>query len=858
MAELLAPGVFIEEIPSQVQVVQGVSTSNLGVVGFTTKGPVNEATLVTSFEQFTRLFGDLTQNSYLPLAMAAYFANGGRRAYVVRVVPGDADMSEAKLQSAQYDFELDTGDGSQTVFSETALTTQLKVNGGDTPIVPFSMSIRWREADTPVASTQCVERDGTTLLVGDGAELSFEGRVPPGILPTIAADFDGIDEKLLAIVPDTSAAATQLDWLVGAAPTTLDFTTLAADGRTMTGSTVAGTVATLDCVTGIFTVTFDVTEVPDAAAIGIACTPASVDKGCDDSATAGTLAGDVSAGNIDYETGAWDFTATTAPHDGSPILVDYIIDAWDMNPISAGTWGDDIRVTVEGNVDNYDADTGLYSAWNVNVWLYNTSLGGYSVQEQYEEVDFSDSTSGKYFPDVLNDLSDIIAVTEPGGDEVPGALNTRLMSRVLAAGGDGTATGLPLIQEDLGEVPVQPRTVTISYTSGGAAKTIIDDGSGNLTGDVDAAGTNTIGYTDGAIDVTLDTAADANTLVTVMYYAAPVETAHTADFGDQTKYTWPAGGPEALWAQGADGTFTDPNEWGRDQFTSPTLIPTYEGLYALTKVRELLQLCIPDFVGDVTITGDILDYVDGRESQPSGGDRFAILQPPSGLTAQEAVDWYRFTLNRQSKFAAMYWPWINVADPLSDNRDLLMSAVCHIAGIYARTDTTRNVAKAPAGTVDGQIRFFSSLETVPEQGELDILNPNRINALVSGPETGTAVWGTRTISSQSDWRYVPVRRMFMFIERSIYNATHWIVFEPNGPTLWGRIKAQLDGFLLLQFNNGLFAGSSSSEAFRVIVDSTNNTQESIDNGEVVIDVALAPLKPAEFVRFRFTQKTLNA
>jgi len=856
MAELLSPGVFIEEIPSQVQVIQGVSTSNLGIVGFTTKGPTDEATLVTSFEQFSRIFGDLSNDSVLPLGMAAYFANGGQRAYVVRVVPGDAVAADAKIQSATYDQAMDTGDGTTTSFSETSSTTTLKVNDGASPIVPLQVTFRWREADTPVALTQCVERDGTTALVGDASTLVFEGRIDPATLPTIAADFDGIDEALLAIVPDTSAAATQLEWQVSSSSTTLDFTSVSADGRTMTGTNAGGSTATLDLVTGIWTATFHSSEVPDAAAIQFKMTPATATKSCTDSAVAGTLAGDVSAGMIDYDDGSWSFTASVAPHDGSPILCDYLIEAWDLDPISEGAWGNDLRVTVSGNVDNYTAATGLYTKWDVNVWLYNSSLQGYSVVEQYEELDFTDSTSTRYFPDVLNDLSDYFDVVEPGGDEAPGQLETASHTRVLAGGGDGTNTGLALIQESLGEAPVQPRTVTITYTYGGDTKTITDDGSGNLTGDVDAAGTNTITYASGAIDVTLANAPDDNTFVTATYYNAPAESTHTEDFGDQTKYTW-TGAAAALWTQGDDGTF-DSTNYGRNQFTSPTLQATYQGLFALSKIREIMQIVIPDFVGDTTITGDILDYVDGRETNPAGGDRFAILQTPSGLTAQEAADWYRFTLNRQSKFAAMYWPWVNVADPLSDNRDLLMPAVCHIAGIYARTDVTKNVAKAPAGTVDGQLRFLTGLETIPERGEMDVLYPNRINPIVSGPETGLAVWGARTISNQSDWRYINVRRMFMFIERSIYNATHWIVFENNGPTLWGRIKAQLDGFLLLQFNNGLFAGSSSSEAFRVIVDETNNTQETINAGEVVIDVAIAPSKPAEFVRFQFTQKTLNA
>ena len=266
-----------------------------------------------------------------------------------------------------------------------------------------------------------------------------------------------------------------------------------------------------------------------------------------------------------------------------------------------------------------------------------------------------------------------------------------------------------------------------------------------------------------------------------------------------------------------------------------------------------MQLAIPDFVGDITITGDILDYVDSRASLPAGGDRFAILQPPVGSSAQEAVAWFRFDLGRFSKFAALYWPHIRVADPLAGNRPKVMPALGHIAGIYARTDSNRNVAKAPGGTVDGALRFLTGLEMDPTQGERDFVYPNKINPLISSPQTGLAVWGVRTMASESEWRYVNVRRLFMFMEKSVFNATHWIVFENNGPALWARIKAQLTGFLNNLYNEGMFAGATPSEAFFVIVDDSNNDASSIAAGQVIIDVGVAANTPAEFVRFRFQQ-----
>ena len=290
--------------------------------------------------------------------------------------------------------------------------------------------------------------------------------------------------------------------------------------------------------------------------------------------------------------------------------------------------------------------------------------------------------------------------------------------------------------------------------------------------------------------------------------------------------------------------------------TDVSLKLTNKGLYSFNKVDEILQIVVPDFAGDTVVTGALLDYADERAALPSGGDRFIILTVPKGSSPQQAADYFRYTLARYNKYAAIYWPWIKVADPLQNNRPLTIPPMGHIAGVYARTDNTRNVGKAPAGTVDGQLNYLLGLEYLSTQGERDLVVPSRINPIISTPNTGTCVWGVRTISSDSQWLYVNARRLFMFLEKSVFNSTQWIVFENNGQQLWTRIPLQLSSFLFGLFNDGLFAGNTSKDAFFVKVDSTNNTAASIAAGQVIIDVGAAPNKPAEFVRFRFQQKTI--
>lgn len=830
MAEFLSPGVFTEEVPSAVQTVQSVSTSNMGIVGAAERGPTNVATLVTSSVQFQSIFGSALRDSRGPLSMSAYFANGGKRAYYVRVTPADAVTADAEIRSKRYDFQTNTGDGSTATVTEAVLTPVAM-----DAIVAGSLSFSWRAAGTPVVTETLKQLNGTTDLQGDAAKTSFTGRIDPTSLPTIDGVHYAVDPGGTMTVAEGGANTITL--------TQVGTTSIA------TGATGNDT-ATLDLKTGILHMTWG-DNTPTAADITLSYTPATQTLTVSDDGAGAISAGTVltADGTVTYDPVAYSFTAAggNEPHSGAPIVATHEVTAWDTAPISAGTWGNQTRIEISGNSDYYTVATDTYTRFDMNVLMYNAETGAYDVQEQFEELVFDDVESAQYFADVVNDLSDLVVITEPAASlEAPKQLNGLSFSQIVA-GGDGDAATSKNLTGSLAETAVGVRSVSMTWVSGGLTKTITDDGVGNLIGNIDALGTNTINYTTGAFDVLLDSLVDADTFVTVTYVAAAEETTHTETYGDTTKgYT-----------AGTNGTYDTAN-WGRNEFTSPTLEASYEGLYALNRVEELMQVVIPDFAGDVQITKDLIDYVEGRSTQPSGGDRFAILSTPVGSSAQEAVDFFRYDIGQFSKFSAMYWPWIKVADPTRDNRVVVFPPVAHVAGIYARTDNNRNVGKSPGGVIDGALRFLDSLELVPSQGERDLVYPNKINPLMSSAQTGLAVWGVRTLSGTSTWRYINARRLFMFVEKSVFNSTHWIVFENNGPPLWARIRSQLLGFLTGLFNDGLFAGNSPSQAFYVIVDESNNTAASIDQGQVIIDIGIAVNKPAEFVRFRYAQKLANS
>lgn len=851
MTERLSAGVFVEEVPSATQVVQGVSTSNMGIVGFTARGPADRATLVTSYPQFVKVFGDLVKESFLPHNVAAFFANGGRRAYVTRVVPADAVAADCRIQSKTTEQLIEEGDGTTALFTKTASTSTLKDNAGASPLVRGSVSVKWRSAGTPVAvDTLLKGRDGTTDALFVTSQANYEARIATASLPAFDGALDSVVRGTVSIKLEIAAAT--------GTPVSIPIPIGTSSVVTATaGDATNGATVIFDHKTGIASIKLRGNFIPVVGDTGAGkgpkaqWTPASATRTATDSS--GTFTGDAT-GTITYADGAYSLNCgSLIPHNKSPVVVTYKIHAWDIDPVSKGKWGNDLRMQVVGNADFYDETTATYSRFNLNVLLKNESTGNFDVAETYEELDFSTATSAQFMADVVNELSDLVSVAQPGGNEAPGELNGVARSKVVA-GGDELTAG-QTIAVTLPNAPIQPRTLRITFTdTTGTARTVTDNGVGNLLGNVDGTGTNTVNYTTGAVDVRLSASVQGGTLVTATYRSAPEETSHVESFGDTTK-TYTDGGT-TFFAAGSDGTFDSVN-YGVNQFTSSTLKATNRGVYALSKIDELMQVVVPDFAGDVTVTGHLLDYADERESQPAGGDRFIILTVPKGSSPQEAVDWYRYDLKRQSKWAAVYWPWVRVSDPLSNGRPLTVPPLGHVAGVYARTDNTRNVGKSPGGTVDGALRYLLGLEYESTQGERDLVYPNKINPLISSTQTGLAVWGVRTISPTSEWRYINARRLFMFVEKSIFESTHWTVFENNGPGLWTRVKAQVEGFLKSLYGDNYFAGASPAAAFFVICDETNNTPDVIDSGNVIIDVGIAPNKPSEFVRFRFQQKTAS-
>ena len=232
--------------------------------------------------------------------------------------------------------------------------------------------------------------------------------------------------------------------------------------------------------------------------------------------------------------------------------------------------------------------------------------------------------------------------------------------------------------------------------------------------------------------------------------------------------------------------------------------------------------------------------------------RFAALDIPRDAKKIDEITAHRDIFD--SDYAALYHPWLTVFDPL-DKRNIAIPPSGSILGIYARSDNTRGVHKAPANEV---VRACVGLDCQFNKGEQDILNPKGVNLIRSFPGMGIRVWGARTATSNPSWKYINVRRLFIFIEESIKANTNWAVFEPNDEVLWVRVKRTIEVFLTGMWRDGSLAGVSPDEAFFVNIGHETMSQDDIDNGRLICVIGVAPVKPAEFVIFRISQKTGDA
>jgi phage tail sheath protein FI len=941
MAEFLSPGIFIEEVNTSGQIVDSVGTSTMGTVGWTERGPINRATIVTSIDDFQRKFGEYTNDSRVPITVQAFFVNGGARAYVVRVVPTDSAKGESCI-SDQISNEalspLGTGTGPQTIAGTLAnipvqklsaviqwrnnpvgttlaeastfspLMTESTVGPflatlANTPIVAGPINLNWSESNqanglltfggnalnnetvtigvkTYTFQSVLTNIDGNVLIgasasasinnlysaivLGAGAGVSYAAAtvahptagasVPVAATMVVFALVGGVAGNAIASTSTVTLGTFGSATLTGGTAPAVKIATLT--GTTTVGGANAARIsaASINRITGALSVTFA------ARVIGTSNGPIPLSFNVDYDAggalqtvtdngaglfSVTTTGGTTVTGTINYATGALSATftgGTDQPYAGNVVAVNYKHCMWAMTASNQGSWANRIAVRVSGNASSFTygnqsvAGAGEFSKFDISVSLKNTVTGENEIKETYEEVVFSDVNDAVYFPDIINDNSDFIKVTDSGALNIPASFKGIDRNQVMGTG-NGTQT---LFVGVLANFPIVKTSPAITYTPVATGlRTLVADLNGNITGPgLDVTKTNILNYATGVFTLNFLTGTNAPATAATIdaaYISMPATSSIVYSF-----------------TGGTNGTLTG-STFDRGQFTSPVLSPLKKGMYALGAIDEVMQLCIPDFAGDTVVAGDQLDYADLRK------DVFVILTTPRGMDSQAAADYRAITFNRKSKFAAMYWPWVKVTDPLNAAKTLTVPGLGWVAGVFARTDQTRNVGKAPGGTIDGALRFLTGLEINPDKGDRDLVYPLRINPFINTAQTGLAVWGVRTLSPTNDvLRYINAVRLFQFVEKSVFNSTFNFVFESINSNLYNQLKTSISGFLLNLYTTGHFAGNNPGQAFFVICDETNNPPQIANAGQVAVDIGIAPNRPGEFIRFRFGVKTLNS
>jgi uncharacterized protein len=282
------------------------------------------------------------------------------------------------------------------------------------------------------------------------------------------------------------------------------------------------------------------------------------------------------------------------------------------------------------------------------------------------------------------------------------------------------------------------------------------------------------------------------------------------------------------------------------------------GLAALAEVEDIAIVASPDSVrfdlpGHQTAVDDLLAHCEAPKAY-----RIAIVDPPKDSSISEVR---KFRSQFDSTYGALYYPWVEILDPRAKVDPTAGAATLQLppggftAGIYARNDIERGVHKAPANEVVHGITKFMQTVTFDRQA---VLNPDGINALRFFEGRANRVWGARTMSSDPEWKYVNVRRLFNYLEHSIDKSTQWAVFEPNNERLWASIRQTIEDFLLVVWRTGALLGTKPEEAFFVRCDRTTMSQNDLDNGRLICLIGVAPTYPAEFVIFRIGQWTADS
>jgi phage tail sheath protein FI len=733
MPEYLAPGVYVEEVPSGIKPIEGVSTSTAGFLGRTERGPT-EVNFVDSFLEYQRLYGGFVAqpaDMYLPHAVKGFFDNGGKRAYIARVVKDKAREASTKENLGIFTVTAKgPGRWGTRVYVLLQPSEQKPAEGGQA----YRLTVAYFKQDpfawvNPFAPAEEVLKKNLSRTRPD----EFE-------------DFDNLRnaDEIVSVVK--------------------------ARSRLITISRSAG------------------------AAVGPLVAPA----------------------NIKEPTFEWPRLKLA----GSP--------------------------TIETKITTGQAAVGSSLAISTAAWTLQDYLS------RSETIAGNTKKATAKLSGLLGDA---------GLDGGVKADATTVVQKVEAA-----LTGLEPILKAISDIPAPAREVAkATRLTAELDATGAELASGDAATGVDALNAKLTAIGDGqaistAIDEAVTAAAGAKSKAKALADDAKKKAAVVAEaaedvskkFADEAKAlidaikTLKTEIPLAKGRASAAAT-AEKNVTGEDD---PNIPADYKAaIEKLNLVDDVSILVAPEHIVDKSLDGELVNSCEILR------DRVTLLSAGKG-----EQDIKTLRPSKDSTYAAFYYPWIKITDPLSKgttSQSLEVPAVGHIAGILARSDINRGVHKAPANEV---VQGALDLGAIVSKERQDVLNPRSVNCIrdFTSSNRGIRLWGARTTSSDSEWKYLNVRRLFLFIEKSIDHGTQWVVFEPNSDPTWAAVRRNVSNFLTSVWRSGALFGTTAEQAFFVRCDRTTMTEDDIQNGRLICVIGVAPVRPAEFVIFRISQKTLDA
>jgi phage tail sheath protein FI len=523
--------------------------------------------------------------------------------------------------------------------------------------------------------------------------------------------------------------------------------------------------------------------------------------------------------------------ATTA----SAKLTKNSINALTVTAVGEGAWGEKIKVEVKSGTEE--------DSFKLTV-TYN------SIEEVFDNLSVVE-TSADYYAKRINGISDLITISqEPASTtEVPAvaashkltddAGNPMLTVTAKQPGSDGNDIKVKVEKVVVEGVEAEDR-FKLTVRKGDASQPY----EVMLDGVFAAVNENTEAL------ITISQESDdsgglptAPTSLTKLTGGADSSTSEVAgDSGELPTGPTPATNLDG----GSDDGAIDADDYTR--IDTANQLGKRRGLTAFEEIDDISIVYVPNVNADASVDNKGMSNLARQLITHCEllKDRFAIIDVKFGQSKVSDID---PRSGYPTKYAAFYYPWIKVYDPLTKVNKLVPPGG-HVAGIYARSDTERGVHKAPANE---KVRGAVKLEFDITKGEQQTLNPRGVNCIRAFPGRGIRVWGGRTLSSNTLWKYINVRRLFLFLEESIEEGTQWVVFEPNDEKLWARVKQSITQFLTRVWKDGALMGTTPEEAFFVKCDRSTMTQDDIDNGRLIVLIGVAPVKPAEFVIFRIAQ-----